>query len=473
MLNIVDVVLSPPPPSPPHCEAAPKPTKKNPVHVADDPLKPPLPRNRDVGSGTFLPLPLPACLPTTTCLPCSPTIALSTRQRMATWQQQDDDGGDRTMTTGQDDDDDGRGKMMMARGKTTTARGKTTMTAAGVKGAPALAPRPCLRLLPCPVALCLALLPLVRPSLTPRSPTSSLSCPSSVHPWHPSSTPHPSLVNPSSTPHSPLTRPRPSPTLPLAHLPFRPLALPPTCPSAHSPTSPSPSCPLAVTLSPFRHHCCRLPSPFALHPRRLPPAQHLPLAAQAEGGARGSMRRGEHEHPKNPHKHPKRPNEHPKGQRGQKGAPRGPTWKQILVSCGGTPPDLTKFFTELAVTSIVCAYDSLSLVTPAIASQSDLDILRNFICESLPTSTPFAVALPSSTSFIKILDVPYFDLKGLKITQEALEKALHTSVHAEVFAYLSTKPRIDRNSAHSTSCTVYCNIWDSQQGTRAKKALVS
>ncbi|CAA7267346.1 unnamed protein product [Cyclocybe aegerita] len=88
-----------------------------------------------------------------------------------------------------------------------------------------------------------------------------------------------------------------------------------------------------------------------------------------------------------------------------------------------------------------------------------------------PTGTPFEVVLPSSTSFIKILDVPYFDLKGLKITQEALEKALRTSVHAEVFAYLSTKPRIDRNSAHSTSCTVYCNIWDSQQGTSAKKAL--
>ncbi|CAA7267357.1 unnamed protein product [Cyclocybe aegerita] len=165
----------------------------------------------------------------------------------------------------------------------------------------------------------------------------------------------------------------------------------------------------------------------------------------------------------------------------------GPTRKQVLVSFGGTPPNLTKFFTELAirvangylrdgcsmlkVTSIVCAYDGLSLVTPAIASPSDLDILCNFIHESLPTGTPFEVALPSSTSFIKILDIPYFDPKGLKITQEALEKALRTSVHAEVFAYLSTKPRIDRNSAHSTLCTVYCNIWDSQQGTRAKKAL--
>ncbi|CAA7268141.1 unnamed protein product [Cyclocybe aegerita] len=160
----------------------------------------------------------------------------------------------------------------------------------------------------------------------------------------------------------------------------------------------------------------------------------------------------------------------------------GPTQKQVLVSFRGTPPDLTKFFTEsavraangylrdgrsmLKVTSIVRAYDGLSLVTPAVASPSDLDILCNFIHKSLPTGTPFEVALPSLTSFIKILDVPYFDPKGLKITQEALEKALRTSVHAEVFAYLSTKPRIDRNSAHSTSCTMYCNIWDSQQGTR-------
>ncbi|CAA7263854.1 unnamed protein product [Cyclocybe aegerita] len=92
MLNIVDVVLSPPPPSPPHCEAAPKPTKKNPVHVADDPPKPPLPRNRDVGSGTFLPLPLPACLPACLPLPSPPGRE---------WQRrgQNDDDGDRTTTT--------------------------------------------------------------------------------------------------------------------------------------------------------------------------------------------------------------------------------------------------------------------------------------------------------------------------------------------------------------------------------------
>ncbi|CAA7269301.1 unnamed protein product [Cyclocybe aegerita] len=120
---------------------------------------------------------------------------------------------------------------------------------------------------------------------------------------------------------------------------------------------------------------------------------------------------------------------------------KGPTQKQILVLFSGTPPDLTKFFTEsavqavnrylrdghsmLKVTSIGCAYDSMSLTTPAVASPSDLDIVCNFVHNSLPMGTPFTAALPSSTSLIKILDVPYFNLKNReKITQEVLEKAL-------------------------------------------------
>ncbi|CAA7270018.1 unnamed protein product [Cyclocybe aegerita] len=150
----------------------------------------------------------------------------------------------------------------------------------------------------------------------------------------------------------------------------------------------------------------------------------------------------------------------------------GPTWKQILVSFRGTPSDLTKFFTEsavrvvngylrdghsmLKVTSISCAYDGMSLTTPTIASLSDLDIVCNFVHNSLPMDTRRPLLQSKERR---------------KITQEVLEKALRASVHTEVFAYLSTKPWIDCNLAHSTSCTVYCNIWDSQQGTRTKKAL--
>ncbi|KAJ3512058.1 hypothetical protein NLJ89_g3749 [Agrocybe chaxingu] len=51
MFNIVDLGLSPPPPSPPHCEVAPKHEKKNPVHVDDDPPKLPLPSRQGCGLG--------------------------------------------------------------------------------------------------------------------------------------------------------------------------------------------------------------------------------------------------------------------------------------------------------------------------------------------------------------------------------------------------------------------------------------
>ncbi|CAA7264629.1 unnamed protein product [Cyclocybe aegerita] len=50
MLNIIDLCLSPPPPSPPHCEAALKHEgKENPIDIHDDTTKPlsPSPRNRD------------------------------------------------------------------------------------------------------------------------------------------------------------------------------------------------------------------------------------------------------------------------------------------------------------------------------------------------------------------------------------------------------------------------------------------
>ncbi|CAA7263855.1 unnamed protein product [Cyclocybe aegerita] len=194
---------------------------------------------------------------------------------------------------------------------------------------PSSSPSPC-RPLPCPVAPrlplshplfahFLAVSPLVRPPLA-----------SLVHPWHPSSTPgipRPPLIGPLSTPHPPLTRPRPllAPCLPsplacprplpcpLSLSPTRPFTHSPFCPLVLLPTRPPRLCPFALSPS---------LSPFAIAVCPSPPFTSCSAPATSSPSRRGSMRRGEHEHPKNPHKHPKRPNEHPKGQRGQKGAPR-------------------------------------------------------------------------------------------------------------------------------------------------------
>ncbi|CAA7268110.1 unnamed protein product [Cyclocybe aegerita] len=151
----------------------------------------------------------------------------------------------------------------------------------------------------------------------------------------------------------------------------------------------------------------------------------------------------------------------------------GPTWKQVLVSFGGTPPDLTKFFTEsavraangylrdgrsmLKVTSIVRAYDSLSLVTPAVASPSDLDILRNFIRESLPTGTPFEVALPveDHLSVCRVLK-EWFEADDLRrVTFVYVPSALRWDIHGEAHKYVTElKVRVGRRKTDNSIDTL-------------------
>ncbi|CAA7270840.1 unnamed protein product [Cyclocybe aegerita] len=111
----------------------------------------------------------------------------------------------------------------------------------------------------------------------------------------------------------------------------------------------------------------------------------------------------------------------------------------------------------LKVTSIGRTYNGMSLTTPAVASLSNLDIVCNFICNSLLTGTPFEAILPSSTSFIKIIDIPYFDLtNGEKITQEALEKALLYLVYCNIWA---VDPSVHSGQAFSLSVCRALQEW--------------
>ncbi|KAJ3476830.1 hypothetical protein NLJ89_g12440 [Agrocybe chaxingu] len=88
---------------------------------------------------------------------------------------------------------------------------------------------------------------------------------------------------------------------------------------------------------------------------------------------------------------------------------------------------------SLRADAITKAYDGLLMATSTVATPAALAVLTNFIHASLSKGTGFEVSLPASTSYIKILDIPYFDPKsGEKITQDALEKVLRTSARAEV-----------------------------------------
>jgi len=74
------------------------------------------------------------------------------------------------------------------------------------------------------------------------------------------------------------------------------------------------------------------------------------------------------------------------------------------------------------------------------------------------------VGLPTSTSFVKIVDFLYYSdlVNKVKTTVAEVKAAL-----AENFKY-AAEPHIVRNSDASTTAKVYINIWDSQAGTRAR-----
>jgi len=161
----------------------------------------------------------------------------------------------------------------------------------------------------------------------------------------------------------------------------------------------------------------------------------------------------------------------------------GPTRHQVLVSFGkGLAPNLdvarlhnavnqalTTARAKVAVLSSGPAYDGYSLTTSQVANVKDLEIIRGAVAPLLPTGLQYWVGLPTSTSFVKIVDVPYYSnlVNKVKTTVEEVKAAIAASPLAENFKY-AAEPRLVRNSDASTTAKVYINIWDSQAGTRAR-----
>jgi len=161
----------------------------------------------------------------------------------------------------------------------------------------------------------------------------------------------------------------------------------------------------------------------------------------------------------------------------------GPTRRQVLVSFGkGLAPNLdiarlhnavnqalTTAHAKVAVLSLGPAYDGYSLTTSQVANVKDLEIIHGAVAPLLPTGLQYWVGLPTSMSFIKIVDVPYYSnlVNKVKTTVAEVKAAIAASPLAENFKY-AAEPRIVCNSDASTTAKVYINIWDSQAGTRAR-----
>jgi len=165
----------------------------------------------------------------------------------------------------------------------------------------------------------------------------------------------------------------------------------------------------------------------------------------------------------------------------------GPTRRQVLVSFGkGLAPNLniarlhntvnqalTTVHAKVAVLfSSGPAYDGYSLTTSQVANVKDLEIIRGAVAPLLPTGLQYWVGFPTSTSFVKIIDVPYYSnlVNKVKTTVAGVKAAITASPLAKNFKY-AAEPCIVRNSDTSTTAKVYINIWDSQAGTRARSII--
>jgi hypothetical protein len=151
----------------------------------------------------------------------------------------------------------------------------------------------------------------------------------------------------------------------------------------------------------------------------------------------------------------------------------GPNRRQILIPCEGVDINsipaivsecnraLSTARSTLRVESANFAYKGLSLVTTFVARASDLAIVRQSVSATTGLDSLDA-ALPQSRSFLKILDVPF------PVDTADVTNAMADSPFADAFILAAT-PRTMRNSAKSSTATVWFDLWDSQSGARAKQ----
>jgi hypothetical protein len=67
---------------------------------------------------------------------------------------------------------------------------------------------------------------------------------------------------------------------------------------------------------------------------------------------------------------------------------------------------LTQHHLALVAQSVSLAYGGFSVSTDRVASDMEISAIRDGVCEAYPTATRVEAALPTSTSYLKLVNVP-------------------------------------------------------------------
>jgi hypothetical protein len=131
-----------------------------------------------------------------------------------------------------------------------------------------------------------------------------------------------------------------------------------------------------------------------------------------------------------------------------------------------TRSQLALHHSSLVVESAVVSRDGYSVVTSTVASHSDLFQIRDAARMCHPDADHVDAALPTSTSYLKLVDVPFFTVGDARITPEGVMTQIGKLGFASLVV-LQTPMRVVRDSPKSDTCTVYLNVADSVSGARA------
>jgi hypothetical protein len=158
----------------------------------------------------------------------------------------------------------------------------------------------------------------------------------------------------------------------------------------------------------------------------------------------------------------------------------GPSRRQVLVTirpAQGTPnpkhllrtirTQLALHHSSLVVESVVVSCDGYSIITSTVTSDSDLLQVQGVARMCHPDADHVDAALPTSTSYLKLVDVPFFTIGDTRITPDRVMSQIGKSGFASLVV-LQTPARVVHDSPKSDTCTVYLNVTDSVSGARAK-----
>jgi len=114
----------------------------------------------------------------------------------------------------------------------------------------------------------------------------------------------------------------------------------------------------------------------------------------------------------------------------------------------------------------------IAIVTNNIPNPSDLSIIEKYFksVEGINSNDIPSPRLPQSKSYLKITGLPYLRADGNKITSENVTDFMK---HINLFENvpLATKPRIIKASPKSDMAIIWFDIWDTQNGSKAKSLI--